>query len=315
MNLEEIRTANSRISDIIIPNTPLLRSHLDHSDVGDIYLKLENLQVTGSFKIRGAANKLTQLEKGLGIVTASAGNHGQAVALCAQKLGLKAKIAVPETTPKVKINKIRQYNQELILHGSIYDEAEDYAKELAISEGLSYVSPYNDSQIIAGQGTIALEILSQMNDVDAIVVPVGGGGLISGIGVAAKSIRPEIEVIGVQSEASPTMYESFLEGKLIDTKVEDSIADGLSGNLEHDSITFEIAKKYVDEMLLVKEKSIRDAIRFLWEKEGQIVEGSGAVPIAALIEKKIQKPKKKIVAVISGSNIDLERFKAILLSS
>ena len=314
MNLEEIRTANSRIADIIIPNTPLLRSHLDHSDVGDIYLKLENLQVTGSFKIRGAANKLTQLEKGLGIVTASAGNHGQAVALCAQKLGLKAKIVVPETTPKVKINKIRQYNQELILHGSIYDEAEDYAKELATSEGLSYVSPYNDSQIITGQGTIALEILSQMNDVDAIVVPVGGGGLISGIGVAAKSIRPEIEVIGVQSEASPTMYESFLEGKLIDTKVEDSIADGLSGNLEHDSITFEIARKYVDEMLLVKEKSIGEAIRFLWEKEGQIAEGSGAVPIAALIEKKIQKPKKKIVAVISGSNIDLELFKSILTS-
>ena len=307
MNLENIRNAKSRIRPLILENTPLVESRTTPS----LFLKLENLQVTNSFKIRGAANKLTQIPKGSKIVTASAGNHGQAVALCSEKLGIKAKIVVPETTPKVKINKIKQYNQELILHGSIYDEAEDYAKEIAQKEGLDYISPYNDPQVIGGQGTIALEILAQNSDIDSIIVPVGGGGLISGIGIAAKSLKSEIKIIGVQSEASPTMYESFLAGRQIDTKVEDSIADGLSGNLEQGTITFELARKYVDEMIIVKEESIRKAIRVLWEKEGQIVEGSGAVPIAAILENKITLGKK-LAAVISGSNIDTEKFMAIM---
>jgi len=307
MNLENIRNAKSRIRPLILENTPLVESRTTPS----LFLKLENLQVTNSFKIRGAANKLTQIPKGSKIVTASAGNHGQAVALCSEKLGIKAKIVVPETTPKVKINKIKQYNQELILHGSIYDEAEDYAKEIAQKEGLDYISPYNDPQVIGGQGTIALEILAQNSDIDSIIVPVGGGGLISGIGIAAKSLKSEIKIIGVQSEASPTMYESFLAGRQIDTKVEDSIADGLSGNLEQGTITFELARKYVDEMIIVKEESIRKAIRVLWEKEGQIVEGSGAVPIAAILENKITLGKK-LAAVISGSNIDTEKFRAIM---
>ena len=312
MSLDEIRAANARIASIVL-HTPLLNSEaLSNSLGGDLYLKLENLQVTGSFKIRGAANKLSQITKDSSIVTASAGNHGQAVALCAQTFRLKAKIIVPETTPKVKINKIKQYNQELILHGSVYDEAEDYAKELAVKENMSYASPYNDLQVIEGQGTIALEILSQLNDVDVIIVPVGGGGLISGIGLAAKNLKSEIEIIGVQAEASPTMYESFLAGRQVDTKVDDTIADGLSGNLEDGSITFGFARKCVDEMIIVREESIMKAIRLLWEKEGQIVEGSGAVPVAAILENKIHRPKKKVVAVISGSNIDTEKFKTIV---
>ena len=185
----------------------------------------------------------------------------------------------------MKISKIKQYGAELILHGSIYDEAEKYARELSQSQsGLVFVSPYNDELIIAGQGTVALEILSQLPETDTIIVPVGGGGLISGVGVAAKSIKPDIEMIGVQSEASPTMYESLLAKKLVESKVGDSIAEGLSGNIEPGSVTFDYAMKYVDKMLLVKEDSIREAIRCLWENEGQVVEGAGAVPVAAILE-------------------------------
>jgi threonine dehydratase len=315
MSFEEIVEAQSRIRDYILENTPLIPGK--GFGIGQVFLKLENLQVTGSFKIRGAANKLLGSAKSRtgnssGIITASAGNHGQAMALCALKLGIKAKIVVPETTPSVKINKIKQFEPKLILHGAIYDEAEDYAKKLAKEEGLEYVSPYNDRDVIAGQGTIGLEILSQVPDVDTIVVPVGGGGLVSGIAMAAKKLSPETRVIGVQSEASPSMYESFIAGKQIDTKVEDSIADGLSGNFEHGSVTFDLIRKYVDRMVLVKETTIRKAVRQLWE-EGQMVEGSGAAPMAALMENENPIPSgKKIVLVVSGGNIDFAKLQSII---
>ena len=219
----------------------------------------------------------------------------------------------PETTPAVKINKIKQYQPELVLHGAIYDEAEEYAIKLAKSEGLEYVSPYNDPEVIAGQGTIGLEILSQLKDPSTVIVPVGGGGLIAGVAIAIKKRSPETKIIGVQSEASPPMYESFLAGQQIDTKVEDSIADGLSGNFEHGSITFDLIRKFVDKMVLVKEESIRKAIRFLWEKQGQVVEGSGAVPVAALLENHSLIPDgRKGVALLSGANIDFDKLKAII---
>ena len=315
MSFEEIVEAQSRIREYILENTPLIPSKGLGND--QVFLKLENLQVTGSFKIRGAANKLLKLAKtrtgnSRSIITASAGNHGQAVALCALKLGIKAKIVVPETTPSVKINKIKQFEPELILHGAIYDEAEDYAKKVAKEEGLEYVSPYNDRDVIAGQGTIGLEILSQVPDVDSVVVPVGGGGLISGIAMAVKKLSPETRVIGVQSEASPSMYESFLAGKQIDTKVEDSIADGLSGNFERGSITLDLIRKFVDEIVLVKETSIGKAIRLLWE-QGQMVEGSGAAPIAALMENENPIPSgKKVVLVVSGGNIDFSKLQSVI---
>ena len=241
MSFEEISEAQSRIKDYILENTPLVG--LEGLGNNNIYLKLENLQVTGSFKIRGAANKLVKLDAGWRnskrIITASAGNHGQAVAMCALKLGMKATIVCPETTPHVKINKIRQFQPELVLHGAIYDEAEEYAQKLAAEKALEYVSPYNDRDVIAGQGTIGLEIVNQQKDPGAVIVPVGGGGLISGIAIAIKTLSPETQVIGVQSEASPSMYESFLAGRQIDTRVEDSVADGLSGNFEQGSITLE----------------------------------------------------------------------------
>ena len=249
-SIKDVREAEGRIRGSIL-KTPLVRStSLSESTDAEFYLKLENLQVTGSFKIRGALNKLSQIGSGPasknGIITASAGNHGQAVALCASKLRLRAKIIVPENTPKMKIDKIRQYGAEVVLHGAIFDQAEQYAKELAAKDSLSYVSAYNDELVIAGHGTIALEILQQAPDIETILVPVGGGGLISGIGMAAKSMRPSIQIIGVQSEASPSMYESLRAKHLVEAKVKDSIAEGLSGNIEAGSITFDFASKYVD---------------------------------------------------------------------
>jgi threonine dehydratase len=315
-SIKEVRDAEERIREFIL-KTPLVRStYLSENAKAEFYLKLENLQVTGSFKIRGALNKLAQTasrpESKNGIITASAGNHGQAVALCASKLRLRAKIIVPENTPKMKIDKIRQYGAEVVLHGAIFDQAEQYAKELAAKDSLSYVSAYNDELVIAGHGTIALEILQQAPDIETILVPVGGGGLISGIGVAAKSMRPSIQIIGVQSEASPSMYESLRAKHLVEAKVKDSIAEGLSGNIEAGSITFDFASKYVDRILLVKEDTIKKAIRVLWEKDGQISEGSGAASTAAVLENKDLFAGKKVAAILSGGNIDPMLFKSIV---
>jgi threonine dehydratase len=318
VSLEEILEASSRIQGHILENTPLVKC----AGMDGLYLKLENLQLTGSFKIRGAANKLLQVAAASekrggdlrGIITASAGNHGQAVALCARELGFKAKIVVPETTPAVKIAKIKQFEPELILRGKIYDEAEAYAKKLANEEALEYVSAYNDADVIAGQGTLGLEILKQLEDPTEVIVPVGGGGLIAGVATAIKLRCPEVQIVGVQSKASPSMYESFLAGRQIDTKVEDSIADGLSGNFEHGSITLDIIRKFVDRMVLVREESIRKAIRFLWEKQGQQVEGSGAATVAALFEENDASINvgRKRVAILSGGNIDFEKLRAIV---
>ena len=315
-NLGEVQKAEERIRGFVF-ETPLVRStFLSAHTSSEFYLKLENLQMTGSFKIRGAMNKLAQLTIELAtvksIITASSGNHGQAVALCASKLGMRAKIVVPKNTPQMKIDRIRQYGAEVVLHGDIFDQAEGYAKELAVKDRLSYVSAYNDESVIAGQGTIALEILRQVPKIDTIIVPVGGGGLISGIGVVAKSIRPNIQIFGVQSEASPSMYESLRAKHIVDAKVEDSIAEGLAGNIEHGSITFDYASKHVDRLILVKEDTIRKAIRLLWEKDGQVSEGSGAASVAAALENKDTFSNRKIAAIVSGGNIDPTLFKNIV---
>ena len=316
VSIKDVRDAEGRIRESVL-KTPLVYStYLSESANAEFYLKLENLQITGSFKIRGALNKLAQIASRPDlkneIITASAGNHGQAVALCASKLGLRAKIIVPENTPKMKVDKIRQYGAEVVLHGAIFDQAEQYAKDLASDDSLSYVSAYNDELVIAGHGTIALEILQQLPDIETILVPVGGGGLISGIGVAAKSLKPRIQVIGVQSESSPSMFESLRAKHLVEAQVKDSIAEGLSGNIEAGSVTFDYASKYVDKILLVKEDTMRKAIRVLWEKDGQISEGSGAASTAAVLENRDLFTGKKAVAILSGGNIDPMLFKSIV---
>ena len=315
IDLQDIRNAREAVG-IFVKQTPLTHSHF-FSDLcrGEVYLKLENLQVMNSFKIRGVLNRMLHLsaeEKNRGIITASAGNHAQAVALAAKKLNFPAKIVVPRNTPKIKIDKIKEYNVELILYGDIYDDAEEKAKELAKKEGLAYISPYNDELIIAGHGTIGLEILEALPNVDAVIVPVGGGGLISGIGVATKSIKPSVQIIGVQSEASPVMHESLKAGKIVSVQMRESIAEGLFGGIEQASVTFNLVRKHVDDLLLVKEETIKRAIYLLWDKEKQVVEGSGAAAVAPILENKDLFRSKTTVAVITGGNIEDKLLQEIL---
>jgi len=315
IDVKDVKNANHKIRQHI-KKTPLKRSHFFSSLCGgNIYLKLENHQITASFKIRGALNKmlrLTEEDKAKGVITASAGNHAQAVAICAEKLDLNAKIVVPKTTPRKKIDKIKKHDVELMLYGETYDEAEQKAISLAKEENRTYISPYNDKLIIAGQGTIALEILENLPEVDVILVPVGGGGLISGIGTVIKNKNPAIKLIGVQSDASPVMYESLKAGEIVDVTIKDSIADGLSGGIEKGSVTFEMVQKYVDEIILAKENTIRKAIKLLWKNEKEISEGAGAVGLAAILDNKERFKDKTTVVVISGGNIDDDIFQKII---
>lgn len=315
INLEKIHHARESIAHLV-ERTPLVRSQfLSDFCSGEVYLKLENLQITNSFKIRGALNKMLNLtpeEMRRGVVTASAGNHAQGVAIGAQRLNIHAKILVPRNTPKVKIDKIKKYRVELVLYGEIYDEAERRAMEIARNEGLTYISPYNDEMIIAGQGTIGLEILEDLQGVDTIIVPVGGGGLISGISIAAKQTKPGVEIVGVQSEASPVMYESLKAGRIVCVEMKDSIADGLFGGIEKGSMTLGIMQTYVDRILLVKEKTIRKAIYLLWKNERQVVEGAGAVAVAAILENPEMFKGKTVATTISGGNIEEKEFRSML---
>jgi threonine dehydratase len=317
VNLEDIQVAQRTIAPYI-KSTPLLHSKfLSDAFGGNVFLKLENLQVTRSFKLRGVMNKLLSLtpqQKKQGIITASAGNHGQAVAFGAGKLGFKAKIVVPTNTPKVKIEGINQYGADLILFGETYHESERKAKELARIENLHYISPYNDPLIVAGHGTVGIEIIRECPDVDVVVVPVGGGGLISGIAIACKSLKPKIVVLGVQSTASPVMFESLKVGEIVKAHRHEprTIAEGLSGGIEGNSITFSIVQKFVDEISLVREERIRHAVYLLWEKEKQVVEGSGAAPVALLFDSIEQFRGKTAVLVLTGGNIDDAVLKNII---
>jgi threonine dehydratase len=318
VSLQDILVAQHEIEPYI-KSTPLVKSKfLSDLSSGNIYMKMENQQVTGAFKVRGVMNRLLHLtseEKKRGVVTASAGNHGQALALGAQKLGFKAKIIVPTNTPKIKVDGIRRYGAELVLFGATYPESERKAKELAQAEGLLYISPYNDEFIVAGHGTVGLEILSKLPSADAVVVPVGGGGLISGVGLAVKNVKPSTLVIGVQSAAVPIMFESLMLGKIVKAhRHEDiTIAEGLSGGVEKGSITFDIVRRYVDEICLVSEECIRHAVYVLWENEKQIVEGSGATSVALLFENKDLFVGKTVALVLTGGNIDDSLFQNLLV--
>jgi len=314
VTLENIQDARKAIAPFI-RSTALVKSQfLTTFCCCPLFLKLENLQITSSFKPRGVFNKLLHLsaeEQNSGIITASAGNHGQAVAYAAQKLGYYARVVVPKPTPRIKIDGIRKYGADLVLFGENYDEAERKAKELAQKDGCAYISPYNDELIIAGHGTIGLEILKVRPDVDAIMVPLGGGGLLSGISVAVKSRRPGVQVIGVQSKSSPVMYESLKAGKIVNVKkTGNSIDEGLSGNVG--PITFGLVRNYVDFVVLVKEETLRNAVYLLWAHDNQVVEGSGAAAIAPIIENKPMFKGKRVVSVVTGGNIDSSLFQSII---
>ena len=319
VTLADIKQAQKTITPYI-KITPIVRSDfLSKLCDSEVFLKLENQQVTNSFKIRGVINKLLSLsseEKDRGVVTASAGNHGQAVGFGAKKLGFSAKIVVPINTPKIKVDGIKQYGVDLLLFGETYSEAENKAKEIATREGCLYISPYNDELIVAGHGTVGLEILNDLPNVDVVVVPVGGGGLIAGTSIAIKNQKPNAQVVGVQSEASPVMYESLKAGKIVPPHRHEpyTIAEGLAGGIEKGSITFAITRQYVDEVLLVKEKSLRRVVYLVWKNDNQMVEGSGVAGAAMLLENSDSFSGLTIAVVVTGGNIDDSLFKSIVAS-
>jgi len=317
LNLVSILKARKNIEGIAL-KTPLIKSrHLSEISGMEVYLKLENQQKTGSFKIRGAVNvikNLTEEQRKRGIITSSAGNHAQGVALGAKLFGIDAKIIMPENTPAVKVENTKNLGAQVVLFGENYDVAHEHCLKLAERERRVYIPAFEDYEIMAGQGTIALEILEEIPDLDAMLVPVGGGGLISGIAVAAKTVNPNIKIIGVQSTAAYTMHECFKEGKIVDVPVPPTIAEGLSGGI--DKITFDVVKEYVDDMVLAEESGLLSAIVWLATHERQIAEGSGIVGVAALLEKKIQLSQgKKVAVVISGGNIDGELLRKGFLES
>jgi threonine dehydratase len=315
VDFQQIKDAKSKI-DKYIEKTPLIHStYLSDFCNGQVYLKLENKQATNSFKIRGAFNKILSMspfERKRGIITASSGNHAQAIGIVAEQLDLIAKIIVPKTTPKVKLDKIRKYEVILESHGQNYDEAEIYARNLAEEENMTFISAYNDEYIVAGQGTIGLEINNQLIKFTDVLVPLGGGGLLSGIVIALKEINPDVRVFGVQTEACPAFYESLKAGKIVEVEMKESIADGMYGGIEQGSITFDIVKELVDEVIVVKEETIRKAVSLIWHKEKMKVEGSAAAAIAPILESKEHFENKITICIISGGNIDTGLFESII---
>ena len=313
--LQTIYDARERISSTVV-NTPLgYAPRLSELSECEVYLKKDNLQVTGAFKIRGAYNKMATLsaeERSKGVIAASAGNHAQGVAMAAQMFNARALIVMPESTPLTKINGVKYYGAEVILAGNNYDEAYGYASKYGVEHGMSFVHPFEDEAVIAGQGTIALEILDELDAFDAIIVPVGGGGLISGVASAIKAINPSIEVIGVSALGAPAMKESFDAKKPIDSTTVRTIADGIAVR-DTSSITLNHIISSVDQIVSVDDEEIANAILFLLERQKLVVEGAGAVGVAALMHDKLPHLKgKKVVTILSGGNMDVTLLSIII---
>jgi threonine dehydratase len=315
VTIKEIERARESIK-AIARRTPLERSRWLSSEADrEVFLKLECFQLTGSFKLRGAMARLSRLseeERGRGVLTVSAGNHGLAVACSAEALGLDATVVVPLSASRAKVEAIARYPVTLVERGASYDEAERAAREMEREMGATFVSPYNDTEVIAGQGTVALEILEERPDVDSILVPTGGGGLLAGVLIAAKAINPRIKVYGVEPAASPTMRESLRAGRLIVIEEEETIADGLAGNIEPGSVTFPIIQSLVDGILLVSEEAIREAIRRVAREDRMMIEGSAAAAIAALSDPGLE--GRRVASIITGRNITLDLFARVIES-
>ena len=280
----------------------------------DVYLKTENLQQTGSFKLRGAYYKISQLsdeEKAKGVIACSAGNHAQGVALGAKRNGIHAVICLPAGAPISKVEATRSYGAEVCLVPGVYDDAYARAVELQKEHGYTFVHPFDDPKVIAGQGTIGLEILEQMPDVEAVVVPIGGGGLISGVAFAIKTLRPEIKVYGVQSSGAPSMAASLQEGHIARLTEVSTIADGIAVK-EPGVNTFEMCNKYVDEVVTVSDDEIAAAILALIEQQKLVAEGAGAVSVAAVMYNKVPVKGKKVVCLVSGGNIDVNTLSRVI---
>ena len=314
VSLGDIQAARERIRGAI-RQTPVLFSEVLSREAGNqLFLKLENLNVTGSYKERGALNRiltLTAEERARGVITASAGNHAQAVAYHASKLGVRAQICMPEYTPLLKVTATRDWGGEVILHGANYDEALQEARRRCVAEGLVFLHAFDDPAVIAGQGTIGLELLEQIPDVDAVVVPVGGGSLIGGIACAIRETHPRVRIVGVEPLALPSMEAALLQRKQVMLSAGATIADGIAVR-KVGELTLELALEYVEEMVTVDDEEIARAILRLLEKQKVLAEGAGAVGIAALLHGKTTLRGKKVAVVISGGNIDVTLLAHII---
>ncbi|WP_315029220.1 threonine ammonia-lyase [Capnocytophaga leadbetteri] len=312
MKLQDFTTAREHLQKVLLP-THLIYSPIFSEESGNqIYIKPENLQKTGAFKIRGAynkINKLTEEEKKRGVIASSAGNHAQGVAYAARELGIKAVIVMPKTTPLIKVQSTKKYGAEVVLYGDVYDDAYQKAKELEAQEGYVFVHPFDDIDVLEGQGTIALEILEEMPDAEVIVVPIGGGGLISGIAAAAKMIKPDIKIIGVEPSGAASATEALKKNKVVTLPEANTIADGTAVKRIGD-LTFNCIKQYVDEVVTVDDYELTEAFLLLAEKHKLIAENSGILPLAAL--KKLTERGKKVVPVVSGGNIDVLMISSMI---
>jgi len=295
------------------------RTPVEYSDAlsemtgGRIFLKLENLQKTGSFKIRGALYKISRVKDDVqGVVTASAGNHAQGVAFASSIFGIPCAVVMPESASITKVESTKKYGAEVILHGRVYDDAEKRAVEISKRNGLAMIHPFDDFDIISGQGTIALEISNQIEDIDEVIVPVGGGGLISGIAGVIKTLNPDIRVVGVEPENSPKFTASLEAGRITNVEIRPTIADGLVTK-KPGRTTYEIVRALVDTVITVNEDEIARAIHFLLENEKVLAEGAGAVGVAALLGKKLDANGKNVAVIVSGGNIDLTAIYRLII--
>lgn len=312
MHLDEIKKSRENIKDII-NKTPIIHSPIFSSiNNCSVYMKCENLQVTGAYKIRGALNKIRSLskeEKAKGVVCSSAGNHAQGVAYASKLLGVRSTIVMPKNTPYLKIQSTQELGGNVVLHGTCYDDAFLKAKSIENENDSIFIHPFNDMNVIYGQGTIALEIFEDLKDIDVIICPIGGGGLISGISLASKEINPNIKIIGVQADGANAMEQSFKNGELISLNYVNTIADGIAVKSPGE-LTYNIIREYVDDIVTISDKEIAEAFLILCEKHKLLAEASGAASLAAL--KKLDFSNKRVVSIISGGNIDMLTISSLI---
>lgn len=311
-SIADVYRAAKQLDGVVKKTELIYSSYFTATSGNQIYIKPENLQTTGSFKLRGAYNKISQLsdeEKSKGVITASAGNHAQGVAYAAQKLGVKAIIAMPATTPIIKVEATRSYGAEVVLFGDSFDDAYNRALALQKEHGYVFIHPFDDLEVLLGQGTTALEIIDQLKDVDAILVPIGGGGFASGVALASKVVNPHVKIIGIEPEGAACIQYSLAEGKVSSLKSVDTVAEGTAVKTPGE-LTFALIKKYVDEIITVSEFEIMSALLSLIEKHKLIAEGAGVLSLAAL--HKLSFKGKKVVAIVSGGNIDISTISALI---
>lgn len=312
LTIDKVYNANNVLKKVI-RKTDLIEAKNIPCD-NHLFLKTENLQMTGSFKIRGSyykISKLTEEEKAHGIIASSAGNHAQGVALSAQHAGISCTICMPDSAPISKVESTKGYGANVVLVEGAYDDSYTKAVELCEEQGLTFIHPYDDEDVIAGQGTIALELLEQLDDIDAVVVPIGGGGLISGIAFTIKSLNPNIKVYGVQASKAASMYESIAAGEQLTLDTVNTFADGIAVKHPGDN-TFQLVSQYVDDIVTVSEDEIAAAILTLMEKQKLVAEGAGAVSVAAAMFNKLPLKGKNVVCIISGGNIDVNIIDRVM---